>query len=227
MGQSFVQHCCESARDVAIRCPGCSADQEVPRRRKVEELSEEVDLAKQDNERLQEEALKLKLQSGYQSVGARGGHGGYVTQADKQLTEELLALKRGLWDLQRENEALKDQRDEGACADATPAVPHGDLNALRCRVAEMQGVHEKAARQIETLRQQHSAGGPRHFPAPGLRSHDRLSRTSSPSVSGHGFLVPGPEASSPQEEAELRRKVQALMGENEQLRRKVRMLAAS
>lgn len=182
-------------------------------------MSEEVDIAKQENERLQEEALKMKLQSAYQSVGARGGHGGYVTQADRQLTEELLALKRALWDLQRENEALKDQRDE-----ASPdAAPSGDLDALRRRVAEMQAVHDQAARQIETLRQQ---AAQRHFPA--SRPQDRLSRTSSPSVSGHGFLPPGSEREHPtEEERELRRRVQALMGENDVLRRKVRMLAAS
>lgn len=222
-------HCLESARDVAIKCPGCSADQELPRRRKVEELSEEVDFARQENERLQEEALKLKLQSGYQSVGVRGGHGGYVTQADKHLTEELLALKRTLWDLQRENESLKEQRDDavGFSADwGTQAPPNGEIDALRRRVQEMQRVHDQAVRQMETLKQQHAAGGLRHFPPSGVRSQDSMYRGASPSVSGHGFMPGADGAVSPQEEAEMRRKVQALMSENEQLRRKVRMLAA-
>lgn len=225
-----AQRCFEQARDVAITCPGCGQDQATAQKRRVEELVEEVDLARLENERLQEEATKLKLLSGYRgggaAIGLRGGVGGAcITPADQRLTDEVLQLKRVLWDLQRENAGLKEQAADGEEQEPRGSrYSPGDLNALRQQVEEMQRVHDQASAQMEALKQQAIQQNLFGSPAkpPHLRPHDRLSRTDAnfgQSLYASDSLV--------QEEAEVRRRVEQLMKDNEQLRRKVRMLAAA
>lgn len=118
--------------------------------------------------------------------------------------QELVRLKRRLWDLQRENNELKESVSKQSNAQGTGtfraaqggplAIQNGshgafssseELNKLERQVSELQRVHDMAVRQTSQLRSQQASDN------------------------------------------NVRRKVEALRNENEALRRKVRMLAVA
>mmetsp|Transcript_84906 Transcript_84906/g.155687 ORF Transcript_84906/g.155687 Transcript_84906/m.155687 type:complete len:251 (+) Transcript_84906:108-860(+) len=207
--------------EVAISCPGSSCSKASPHRSKLEDIMSEVEEVRQENQRLQLRTQEIRY------LPVKDAAPMSNAQADPQ-QQEMLKLKRRLWDLQRENSEIKESISRQAKGQGTAfasratqggprASPDGsfhsgsfnaaamspeELQALERQVSELQRVTDLAAQQTSQLRSQQAA-------------HDKLRRAAS--------VEESPKAS----DGSVRRKVEALRTENEALRRKVRMLAVA
>eukprot|EP00929_Paragymnodinium_shiwhaense_P106786 TRINITY_DN7247_c0_g1_i1.p1 TRINITY_DN7247_c0_g1~~TRINITY_DN7247_c0_g1_i1.p1 ORF type:complete len:216 (-),score=53.00 TRINITY_DN7247_c0_g1_i1:210-857(-) len=215
MGQA-VRRCADTIDDLTATCPGCSGpdfDGELGgQRRRLMELVSQVDEARQENQRLSRQAHRQRLavqdmKPDAAALAAQDRGNFRAGQADQAVHEELLQCKRVLWDLQRENAQLK----ESSSRVATPGLrPGGDMEvqALKRQVEELQRAYENSLREAQRLQQQRSL-------------------TNSGSMyAGSGRQTPSTTAGFSSDD-EVRRRVQAMQAENEQLKKKVRMLASN
>lgn len=229
----------------ATHCPGpCGLEDP---NLDVVELAVEVDEARTENQRPAHDAYRLRARlqdkspAGYanfvkeQSSSSQGGW------ADKALQEELLQQKRILLELQRENQELKEMSPSMQSAAGGRGGPKqsggvslADYQSLQRQVEELQRLFDQGAQQVAQLKQQQmqqqGRPGPLGYASPLANSVSSVSPflgRGGGSRGGSGYATPSTTAGSYQQEEELRRKVQTMQAENEQLKRKVRMLAAT
>lgn len=210
MGQA-VRRCAAGIDELTASCPGCDGpESEVylgPHRQRFTDLMDEVEQARQENQRLSRQAHRQKVAM----QDMRGGNDGHPSvgrsqQADQALNEELLRLKRVLWDLQRDNANLK----ESSSRAATPGGHGGgEVQALMRQVDELQRAYDSSVRDAEMLKQQ-----------------QRSMMNSGSMYGGSGRQTPSTTAGFSSDD-EVRRRVQAMQAENDQLKKKVRMLASA
>jgi len=274
MGNTTVRKCCDKIGAVnVINCPGdCLGADLAAQRRRVEQLIVEVDEARQENQRLNKQTSRLRvaIDEVYPEPVPGPGrdrsstHHAAPGQPSRRVQENLLHLKRTLWELQRENALLK----QGAAEEAHLGIGQGhdkkislaQYQVLQRQLEELQHAYDSAAGQTERmrLRQQQSpspvpTGNSQGGYAPSLLSGPsgcghryegsvgRLSSAGSFATSGMATPVESGchlsslglaayswkrDAGETALDGEMLRKMQAMQAENEQLRRKVRMLAA-
>lgn len=212
MGQA-VRKCAAGIDEMTASC-GCPEGDGYlsPHRQRLQELVNEVEDARQENHRLSRQAHRLKVavqdmrpDAAALNAQDRGMGGmGRSPQADQALNEELLRLKRVLWDLQRENAQLKEGSRGG-----TPGGGGGpEMQALMRQVDELQRAYDSSVREAEMIKQQ------------------QRSMMNSGSMYGSGRVTPSTTGGFSSDD-EVRRRVQAIHMENEQLKKKVRMLATA
>merc|ERR1719454_2678251 len=102
MGQVLVKQCSQTVADVSAACPNCIGPPNGMMQQRLQELVNEVDEARQENRRLGSQAQRLRLQMKDQMapISEAGPNDRYRPQADQHMYEELLQMKRQLWDLQ-------------------------------------------------------------------------------------------------------------------------------
>mmetsp|Transcript_131777 Transcript_131777/g.421651 ORF Transcript_131777/g.421651 Transcript_131777/m.421651 type:complete len:277 (-) Transcript_131777:41-871(-) len=268
-----VQRCCDRLQEVSVQWPDCTGADLVAQRRRVEQLIVEVDEARQENQRLNKQTnrLRVALQGAqpcpdavYKNNNHASSHAQQSSGPSSRVQEELLLLKRTLWELQRENSSLK----QGSFEDEHQNMGRMDRRVslaqyqqLQRHLDDLQRAYDSAAIHTEKMRLRHLH---QQTPSPVPSGNSQLGYTP-PSVGysgGHGggsvrlssvagscatsgvatpvdagcgfggsaLLKPNPwgpdGGGNPLLEEELLRKMQATQAENDQLRRKVRILAS-
>lgn len=254
-----------------ILCPDCPGSDLAAQRRRVEQLSVEVDEARQENQRLNKQTnrLRVALQDA-RSVSSKAlagdefgwavdrgqrasGHPVGAANPADAVQDEVLRLQHTLWELQRENTLLKQGPggdESSAFGQVGKGVTAAQYRQLQSQLEDLQRAHDGAAMQTEKMRLQQM-----YNQTPSPVNGDRLTRLTPPAVGTapgrlgrlgsaagsrgtSGVTTPadggcrfegiaGPMGStSPLSEDEMLRKLQTIQAENEQLRRKVRMLAS-
>lgn len=191
MGGTAMRKCCDRIGEVSTACPNPALT--VAHRKRVEELILEVDEARQENQRLNKQTHKLRLaiqdanplaapdQDPYASNYGVGNVAAKERE-ERLLNEEVLQLKRTLWDLQRENSMLKQQQPQGGGAGlAGPSrVSMRQYQQLKTQLDELQQAYDKAAAVTDRMmRQQAQAAGA----VPSSSSMPYTPQTSSPGPS--------------------------------------------
>lgn len=246
MGNQAVRKCVDRMGEVSASCPDCTGGAGVMvQRRRVEQMTVEVDEARQENQRLNKQTHKLR--AALEEARSKSGAGKRLTrpetgadasldsmQANRAMHDELLQLKRVLWDMQRENALLKQGSAAGVhgpSKDGERRVSFSQYQQLRRQLDELQRAYDAAASQTERMKRQSRMGSQQQTPSPSHNGSVRLgSLNGSCATSGVATPVDAGScslwSSNDPHEGEIRRRVQAVQAENERLRRQIRMLAS-
>jgi len=130
----------------------------------MDELAADVKEARAENERLGQQTAKLRVQlqvlmdpDMYRDPNMI--EEGVPMAPDPIIHEEMLQLKRVLWDLQRENALIKEERARSAVApvsrNSSPSskgtVTMAEYRSLQNQVVDLRKAHEAAVAQTERL----------------------------------------------------------------------------
>jgi len=257
MGHAIVRFGEHISELGSIVCPGCDPRSVSAQQRRVEDLVLEVSEARRENQRLSRNMQRLRDATGQSGTSSsRAAIERDSTNGEQVLHEELLQRKRVLWDLQRENARLKESTRLSSLA-STPcrgsrtssfAERRGhdemeDASTAYNSSAMQQGWRGQSSGQYNE-RMSHtvdasmysasarSASGSYVGPPERMSSAQRLPG----SQSWQRAQQQAQQLQQQQQQQQQRgrpdasfeqRRMQALQEENEQLRRKVRMLASA
>jgi len=162
-------------QEVGASCPNCLGAGSLAQQRRVDQLSVEVDEARQENQRLNKHSHKLRaaLEAGRHRQHTPHGRGyepptpAANSTPSRRIEEELLQLRRTHLELKRENALLKQGGfgpAKGQRHERRVSLQH--FHQLRRQLEELQRAHDAAASHTERLRSQSRSGSPTNVLSP-------------------------------------------------------------
>jgi len=151
MGQVWLRVCTQTVSEACPGCPGPGTGLQYHQQR-MQDMMLEVEEARRENQRLSRSAhtLRLSMQDGILEAPVPAPDGNYRPPQEQGMQQELLQLKRHLWDLQRENGQLKANPASPGNVGGGPAggnVPVGRAVSFSAYSSLQQQVNQLEAQQ--------------------------------------------------------------------------------
>mmetsp|Transcript_38196 Transcript_38196/g.75742 ORF Transcript_38196/g.75742 Transcript_38196/m.75742 type:complete len:321 (-) Transcript_38196:116-1078(-) len=177
MGQELTSRCDAAVVDLTVCLSGSSTPATPDQSRRIDELAADVEEARRENERLGQQTAKLRVQLQVLLDPDKFKDPNVIEEGvplapDPILNEEMLQLKRVLWDLQRENALIKEERSHVPNTSISHSsrksnkgtVTLAEYRDMQNQVVDLRKAYEAAVAQTERLRARKASreGSPTH-----------------------------------------------------------------